>query len=243
MCVIANKGSYYTPHFVDSIEHEDAEDKAFLAKYRKKHVVTHASDTVFRAVHDGMHDVTVYGTAAAIKVPGVEYCAKTGTAQNPHGKNHSLFVCFAPKDNPTIAVAVIVENAGYGSTWAGPIGAFMMEKYLNDTIATDRLAEVERIANADLVPSAIKEWYVRKDYQRQVKLALEAANKAAEMNEEEEKEDKNPAINKRLTEEQLEIDPNKEAPKKGKDSKKPVKGNIALFIHADDRFKVKKSKA
>lgn len=243
MCVIANKGSYYTPHFVDSIEHEEAEDKAFLAKYRKKHVITHASDTVFRAVHDGMHDVTVYGTAAGIKVPGVEYCAKTGTAQNPHGKNHSLFVCFAPKDNPTIAVAVVVENAGYGSTWAGPIGAFMMEKYLNDTIATDRLAEVERIANADLVPSAIKEWYVRKDNQRQARLAMEAANKAAEMNEEEEKEDKNPGINKRLTEEQLEIAPSKEAPKKGKDSKKPVKGNIALFLHADDRFKVKKSKA
>jgi penicillin-binding protein 2 len=232
MCVIANKGSYYTPHFVDSIEHEEAEDKAVLAKYRKKHIVTHTSDTVFRAVHDGMHDVTIYGTAAAIKVPGVEYCAKTGTAQNPHGKNHSIFVCFAPKDNPTIAVAVVVENAGYGSTWAGPIGAFMMEKYLNDTIATDRLAEVERISNADLVPSAIKEWYVRKDNQRQARLAQEAANKAAEMSEEEENSDKVPNVG-----------PRTEEPKKEKDSKKSTKANIALYLHADDRFKVKKLKA
>jgi penicillin-binding protein 2 len=202
MCIIANKGYYYTPHFVDSIEHEEKDDTVYLAKYRRKHVVTHTADTVFRAVHEGMHDVTVYGTAAGIKVPGVEYCAKTGTAQNPHGKNHSLFVCFAPKDNPTIAVAVIVENAGYGSTWAGPIGAFMMEKYLNDTIATDRLEEVERISKADLIPSAIKDWYVKKDNQRQAKLALEAAAAKAEQdaeekknNTEEENNDKTPINN------------------------------------------------
>ena len=82
-----------------------------------------------------MHDVTVYGTANFLKIPGVEYCAKTGTAQNPHGKNHSIFTCFAPKDNPKIAVAVVVENAGFGATWAGPIATLLMEKYLNDTIS------------------------------------------------------------------------------------------------------------
>jgi penicillin-binding protein 2 len=127
---------------------------------------------------------------------------------------------------------VIVENSGYGSTWAGPIGAFMMEKYLNDTIATDRLAEVERISNADLIPSAIKEWYVRKDNQRQARLAQEAANKAAEMNEEEENTEKAPAVG-----------PKAEEPKKEKGSKKSTKANTALFLQADDRFKVKKSKA
>jgi penicillin-binding protein 2 len=116
-----------------------------------------------------MHDVTVFGTSYFIKVPGQEYCAKTGTAQNPHGKNHSWFVAFAPKDDPKIAVAVVVENAGYGATWAGPIAGFMMEKYLNDTIATDRLAEVERISKADLVPAAIKHWYYVKDSLRQAK--------------------------------------------------------------------------
>lgn len=173
MCIIANKGYYYAPHFVDSIENESVEDTLYMNKYRLKHTVTHTTDDVYEAVHEGMHDVTVYGTAANIKVPGVEYCAKTGTAQNPHGKNHSLFVCFAPKDNPKIAVAVVVENAGYGATWAGPIAAFMMEKYLNDSIAGDRLAEVERIAKADLIPTAIRQWYAKKDSIRQAKLISE----------------------------------------------------------------------
>jgi hypothetical protein len=108
-----------------------------------------------------MHDVTVIGTAAFIKVPGHDFCAKTGTAQNPHGKNHSLFVCFAPKENPTIAVAVVVENAGYGSTWAGPIAGLMMEKYLNDTLTTESKLKAENLSNVDLMPAAIKSWYVR----------------------------------------------------------------------------------
>ena len=108
-----------------------------------------------------MHDVTVIGTAAFIKVPGHEFCAKTGTAQNPHGKNHSLFVCFAPKDNPKIAVAVVVENAGYGATWAGPIAGLMMEKYLNDTLSTASKLKAENLSNVDLMPAAIKSWYVR----------------------------------------------------------------------------------
>lgn len=262
MCIIANKGYYYTPHFVDSIEHEQKDDTAYLAKYRVKHAVTHTSDTVFRAVHDGMHDVTIYGTASGIKVPGVEYCAKTGTAQNPHGKNHSLFVCFAPKDNPTIAVAVIVENAGYGATWAGPIGAFIMEKYLNDTIATDRLSEVERISNTNLIPDAIKEWYVRKDNQRQAKLAMEAAAAKAEMNaeaksagvEEEEGGDKIPVSKDKNSpyQEQLEmILPENKKPvkpvvppvKKDSGNKKTNNNATAYFIQADDRMTVKKTKA
>ena len=209
-----------------------------------------------------MHDVTVYGTASAIKVPGVEYCAKTGTAQNPHGKNHSIFVCFAPKDNPKIAVAVIVENAGFGATWAGPIGAFMMEKYLNDTIATDRLSEVERISNANLIPDAIKEWYVRKDNQKQVKLAQEAAAAAkAEMNaeskpigtEEEDNfeklvpnKDKSPYL------EQLEIvQPDKKktvkpvlpASKKDSGNKKTENTTTACLIYEEKRLTVKKIKA
>jgi len=163
MCIIANRGKYYLPHIVDSIQSETIEDTAYMAKYRKLHTPVHISDSVFNYIIDGMHDVTVYGTSYFIKVPGQEYCAKTGTAQNPHGNNHSWFVAFAPKDDPKIAVAVVVENAGYGATWAGPIAGFMMEKYLNDTIAADRMAEVERISKADLIPSAIKRWYYVKD--------------------------------------------------------------------------------
>jgi penicillin-binding protein 2 len=243
MCIIANKGYYYTPHFVDSIEHESTTDTIMLGKYRRKHVVTSTSDTVFRAVHDGMHDVTIYGTAAGIKVPGVDYCAKTGTAQNPHGKNHSLFVCFAPKENPTIAIAVIVENAGFGSTWAGPIGAFMMEKYLNDTIATDRLAEVERISNANLIPDAIKQWYAKKNVQRQVKLAMEAASKA-EMNadlkninaDDDEDSSSTPVTNKKLNTE-------KTNPTKDRKNNKANQRVGALFINQSKRLKVVSTKA
>jgi penicillin-binding protein 2 len=105
MAFIANEGYYYTPHFVDSVEEEDDTDKEVLAKYRTKQAVTKIPKAYFDIIKEGMHDVTVFGTAAFIKVPGHEFCAKTGTAQNPHGKNHSLFVCFAPKDNPKIAIA------------------------------------------------------------------------------------------------------------------------------------------
>jgi len=169
MAIIANKGKYYLPHFVDSIQNETIEDTVFLGKYRKLHKPVNIPDSMFNYIIDGMHDVTVYGTSYFIKVPGQEYCAKTGTAQNPHGKNHSWFVGFAPKDDPKIAIAVIVENAGYGATWAGPIVGFMMEKYLNDTITTERLKDVERIANTDLIPADIKHWYYVKDSIRQAK--------------------------------------------------------------------------
>ncbi|MFM7719773.1 MAG: penicillin-binding protein 2 [Sediminibacterium sp.] len=161
MAFIANDGYYYTPHFVDSIESETQEEAAQLAPFRKKQKVTKIPKEYFDVIKEGMHDVTVYGTAAFIKVPGHEYCAKTGTAQNPHGKNHSLFVCFAPKDNPKIAVAVIVENAGYGSTWAGPIGGLLMEQYLNDTLTTESQLKADNLAQVDLMPQAIKNWYVQ----------------------------------------------------------------------------------
>ncbi|MFM6995288.1 MAG: penicillin-binding protein 2 [Sediminibacterium sp.] len=161
MAFIANEGYYYTPHFVDSIENETEEEATQLAPFRTKQKVTKIPKEYFDVIKEGMHDVTVYGTAAFIKVPGHEYCAKTGTAQNPHGKNHSLFVCFAPKDNPKIAVAVIVENAGYGSTWAGPIGGLLMEQYLNDTLTTESKLKAENLSQVDLMPQAIKNWYVQ----------------------------------------------------------------------------------
>ena len=161
MAYIANEGFFYTPHFVDSIENENEEDKNLLAEFRKKQVVTKIPKAYFDAIKEGMHDVTVYGTAAFIKIPGIEYCAKTGTAQNPHGKNHSIFVCFAPKDNPTIAVAVIVENAGYGSVWAGPIGGLVMEKYLNDTLTAESQLKADNLSKVDLMPQGIKDWYIR----------------------------------------------------------------------------------
>ena len=162
VCIVANRGYYYTPHFIKRFDGETSED-TILTKFRRKHeVLTHIPDDVYEVVINGMNDVTNVGTAKHItKIPGLELCAKTGTAENQRVidhkllklKDHSLFVCFAPKDNPTIAVAVVVENGGFGATWAGPMAYLLVEKYLNDTLRADRLKEVDRIAAANLMPS------------------------------------------------------------------------------------------
>ena len=167
MCIIANRGYYYTPHFVQKIDDETEEDTALLNKYRRKHeVLTQISDDAYDAVQDGMQDVVEEGTARIAKIPGINICAKTGTAQNftiLDGKklelpNNSMFVCFAPKEDPKIAIAVTVENAGFGSTWAGPIARILMEKFLNDTLQTKSKEDLERISNTNLMPK----YYVRK---------------------------------------------------------------------------------
>src|SRR6478735_1061091 len=172
MCIIANKGYYYTPHFVDSIENETPSDSQFIGKYRMKHeALTHISDSAFSAVQLGMFDVATFGTAKRAAIEGIEICAKTGTAQNPHGKNHSLFVAFAPRENPKIAICVVVENAGFGATWAAPIASLLMEQYLKDSVSSKRQPEIEKLANADLIPDAIKHWYYRQD---SIKLAKQS---------------------------------------------------------------------
>jgi penicillin-binding protein 2 len=160
MCIVANKGYYYTPHFVQKIDGE-TEDDTILHKFRRKHeVLTRISDNAYEAVISGMQDVVESGTARAAMIPGINICAKTGTAENYRvidGKriqlqDNSVFVCFAPRENPTIAIAVVVENAGFGSTWAAPIASLMVEKYLNDTLRSERLKEVDRIAGTNLMP-------------------------------------------------------------------------------------------
>jgi len=171
--IVANKGYYYVPHFVKTIDDESPADTALLNKYRVKHeVLTHIPDSSYETVISGMQDVTIAGTAARIpKIPGVNVCAKTGTAEN-YGiingkrtqlKDHSLFVCFAPREDPKIAVAVIIENGGFGATWAGPIAYLMMEKYLKDTLRAERLKEVDRIAAANLMPSFLKDLQRKED--------------------------------------------------------------------------------
>ena len=164
MCIIANKGYYYTPHFVKSIDNETKED-TILNKFRQRHdVLTHISDTAYQAVIWGMQDVVTAGTARSAAIPGINICAKTGTAQNfriIRGKKielneNSMFVCFAPRENPKIAIAVVVEDAGYGSTAAGPIASLLLEKYLNDTLRPESKKKVEELANKDLMPSILK---------------------------------------------------------------------------------------
>ena len=107
-------------------------------------------------VVEGMKDVVEEGTARVARIPGITICGKTGTAENPHGDDHSLFSCFAPMHNPKIAIAVVVENSGYGATWAAPIASLMIEKYMNDTIATNRLPMEQRMFEGKIIPKKKK---------------------------------------------------------------------------------------
>jgi penicillin-binding protein 2 len=128
---IANRGYYFTPHIVKSIDN-DSIDSRFT-----KPLYTMIDSSLFEIVIKGMQEVVEdeeLGTSNIAKMENITVCGKTGTAQNPHGEDHSIFIGFAPKDNPKIALAVYVENGGWGSTWAVPIGSLMIEKYLNDTI-------------------------------------------------------------------------------------------------------------
>jgi penicillin-binding protein 2 len=97
-----------------------------------------------------------WGTAILSRLPNIIMCGKTGTVQNPHGKNHSVFIGFAPRDNPKIAIAVIVENAGFGGAFAAPIASYMAEKYLTDTIKGDRFAKAELMKKTVVLPEMKK---------------------------------------------------------------------------------------
>lgn len=157
MCIIANRGYYYTPHFVKSIGGDENHPK--LKKFKEKHQPMHITAESFQAIIDGMEQVVTNGTGRVAKLPDIAVCAKTGTVENYktlYGKytkldNHSVFVCFAPKDNPKIAIAVVVQNAGYGATWAGPVASLMMEKYLLDTVAKNRKHLETKMVNANLI--------------------------------------------------------------------------------------------
>jgi penicillin-binding protein 2 len=134
MCIIANRGYYYIPHIIRQI----GDTASTQQRYREKNH-TDIDPNYFDIVIDGMESVVESGTAAASKIKGITVCGKTGTAQNPHGKNHSLFVGFAPRENPKIAIGVMVENAGWGAEWAAPIATLMMEKYLTDSISRPQI--------------------------------------------------------------------------------------------------------
>ncbi|MVN21528.1 penicillin-binding protein 2 [Mucilaginibacter arboris] len=129
-CTIANRGFYYRPHLIKSIGDKDVIKPEF-----KEKINVGIDSNYYEPVINGMQAVVERGTAAASRIPGIVMCGKTGTAQNPHGENHSVFVAFAPRDNPKIAIAVVVENAGQGASWAAPIASFIIEKYLKDTIS------------------------------------------------------------------------------------------------------------
>lgn len=154
VATIANKGYYIAPHVVKSIEGD-----TLNSLYRERHNTT-IEPKYFDYIIEGM-DLAVNGapgsgsTARIAALPDIRICGKTGTAQNPHGKDHSVFFAFAPKDDPKIAISVYVENAGFGATWAAPIASLMIEKYLNDSITRPWLEKY--IMEADLLDRRAKE--------------------------------------------------------------------------------------
>ncbi len=158
MAYLANKGWFITPHMIDSIDGGDR--YGLLDSFKLRHHPLSIPDSIFDAVHDGMQGVMERGTGAAAKVPGIVVCGKTGTVENYYKgvkqKDHAFFAAFAPRENPRIAIAVICENAGFGSTSAAPIASLMIEQYLNDSISgKERKARVEAISKMNLMPARI----------------------------------------------------------------------------------------
>ncbi|TAF11447.1 MAG: penicillin-binding protein 2 [Flavobacteriia bacterium] len=137
MAAVANRGYYYTPHIVKSIK-----DQKLDKKFTTKHYTT-IDKQYYEPIIQGLEDVYNFGTASGFRVEGLKICGKTGTAENKiriagktfQLKDHSIFVAFAPRENPKIALAVFIENSGYGATWAGPIATLMIEKYINGKIS------------------------------------------------------------------------------------------------------------
>ncbi len=137
--ILANRGHYYIPHIVKQIEGQDSLDSRF---YEPHYTMVDAKH--FEPIVDGMWE-GVNSTPNNATIPGYDVCGKTGTAENPHGRDHSIFLTFAPRDNPKIAVSVYVENGGFGATVARPIASLIEELYLTDTIA--RPALLKQIKN------------------------------------------------------------------------------------------------
>ncbi len=145
---IANRGWFITPHVVKAIQ-----DTIMPSQYLEKRIPT-IDRQHFEDVAEGMRMAVTGGTCRLANLPGIEVCGKTGTAQNPHGKDHSAFIGFAPYHDPKIAICVYVENAGFGATYGVPIGSLMMEKYLNGEISPERKYLEERMLQSNTIISS-----------------------------------------------------------------------------------------
>lgn len=137
---IANRGTFITPHIVGSIDGDTLPSKYLTPRK------TMADREAYEHIVRGMREAVLSGTCRAANIPGIEVCGKTGTAQNK-GKDHSAFIGFAPMNNPKIAVAVYVENGGFGAEYGVPIGSLIMEKYLNDTLSEASIQKAEYLQN------------------------------------------------------------------------------------------------
>lgn len=140
---IANRGFYITPHIVRPVEGYENKIEKHTIPIDRKH---------FEVVIDGMELAAREGTARSAGMDSVIVCGKTGTVQNPHGADHSVFMAFAPKENPKIAIAVYVENGIWGATYAAPIAGLLIEKYLTGTISPRKKALEKRMLESNLIP-------------------------------------------------------------------------------------------
>lgn len=143
--IVANRGFYFPPHLVREIEN-DTVSSTFKVKHYTK-----ISPETFIPIIEGMEQVVKGNMSSRVAVPGVIMCGKTGTVQNDHGIDHSVFTAFAPKDNPKIAIFVYVENSGFGATYAAPMAGLMVEKFLNDTISAQKKPVEEKILTSNLL--------------------------------------------------------------------------------------------
>ena len=147
---IANRGYYYIPHII-----KDSGNVTIDSKYREKQF-TLVDTSYFPVVVEGMYRAVNSGygsggTATVAAVKGLDICGKTGTAQNPRGDDNSVFICFAPKDNPKIAVAAYVEHGSFGARWAAPIASLLVEKYLSGEISPSRQYLETRVLEGNLM--------------------------------------------------------------------------------------------
>ncbi|HEX8014750.1 MAG TPA: penicillin-binding protein 2 [Flavobacterium sp.] len=178
MATIANQGYYYTPHIIKKIEGKNID-----SKFTTKHT-TSIDKKYFSPIISGLFDVYNMGTASRLKVEGIDICGKTGTAENfakIGGKrvqleDHSIFVAFAPKDNPKIAIAIMIENGGFGATIAGPIASLMIEKYLKKKISRTDL-EV-RVLNKSLQSEYAKLGGLSENVKKEIRIKDSIANAA-----------------------------------------------------------------
>ncbi len=225
MAVIANKGHFYTPHLVDSIEGGD--ENNFLAPYRIKHNTIDIADSIFEEVHDGMEGtMNAGGTGYASRVEGITICGKTGTVENAYRgvkqEDHAFFGGFAPRKNPRIAIAVICENAGFGATTAAPIASLLIEKYLKDSITgKDRKDLMDRTIKTKKIPRLMQQALNKQDSIRLVKLASLELQKAAN-------KEASDTIGLDEEVEPLQVVPTKPKPAPTKDSSTKNNNNAAL---------------
>lgn len=142
--IVANRGFFYPPHLVREVKGDTVSSMFKVKKYTK------IDPKNFEPIIEGMRELIANKLSAVAGVPGVEMCGKTGTVQN-NGADHSVFTAFAPKINPKIAIFVYVENSGWGASYAAPMASLMVEKYLNDTIATSRKPIEQRMLEANMI--------------------------------------------------------------------------------------------